>query len=172
MYVKSQQKMKVRVISMVLIRKARVSDVEKIDELINSYAKKGVLLPRTRESLYENLQAIYVAEVDNYVVGTASLHILGPQLAEIRSLVVEENAAGQGIGKMLVNKIVLESEKMEIEKLLSLTYQVSFFEKCGFNIIDKIEMPQKVWKDCIHCSKFPSCDETAMVIQTYQPVTL
>lgn len=157
---------------MVLIRKAKISDIEKIDELINGYAKKGVLLPRTRESLFENLQAIYVAEVDGSVVGTASLHILGPQLAEIRSLVVDEKASGQGVGKLLVEQIALETKRMEIEKLLSLTYQVVFFEKCGFYIIDKIEMPQKVWKDCIHCSKFPNCDETAMVIQTHQPMTV
>lgn len=155
---------------MVLIRKARVSDIEKIDTLINGYARKGVLLARTLESLYESLQAIYVAVMDDCVVGTASLHILGPQLAEIRSLVVDDNAAGLGIGKMLVEQIALEAARMEIEKLLSLTYQVTFFEKCGFYIIDKVEMPQKVWKDCIHCSKFPSCDETAMVIQTYNPL--
>ena len=128
------------------------------------YAKKGILLPRTRESLYENIQVIFVATMDDQIVGTASLHILGKDLAEIRSLVVADEANGKGIGKLLVQKIVEEMQKLEIRRLISLTYQVEFFEKCGFRVIEKEEMPQKVWKDCINCDKFPHCDEIAMAI--------
>lgn len=149
---------------MIKIRKAKVSDVEVIFQLISMYAKKGILLPRTRESLYENIQVIFVATMDDQIVGTASLHILGKDLAEIRSLVVADEANGKGIGKLLVQKIVEEMQKLEIRRLISLTYQVKFFEKCGFRIIEKEEMPQKVWKDCINCDKFPHCDEIAMAI--------
>ena len=149
---------------MINIRKAKVSDVEAIYEMILMYAKKGILLPRTRESLYENLQVISVATIDNQVVGTASLHLLGKDLAEIRSLVVADEANGKGIGKLLVNQIVEDTRKLGVPKLISLTYQVSFFEKCGFQVIEKTEMPQKVWKDCINCHKFPDCDEIAMAI--------
>ncbi|AZV41203.1 N-acetyltransferase [Peribacillus asahii] len=149
---------------MVNIRKAKASDVEAIYSLINMYAQQGLLLPRTRESLYENLQAICVATIDDQVVGAASLHILGKDLSEIRSLVVAEEAKGRGIGKLLVEQIVEETRKIEIKKLISLTYQVTFFEKCGFQVIQKDEMPQKVWKDCLNCSKFPTCDEIAMAI--------
>ena len=149
---------------MINIRKAKVSDVEAIYEMIVMYAKKGILLPRTRESLYENIQVIFVATLDDQVVGTASLHILDKDLAEIRSLVVAEEANGKGIGKLLVRKIVEETKQLDIPKLISLTYQVQFFEKCGFQVIEKTEMPQKVWKDCINCHKFPDCDEVAMAI--------
>ncbi|MBM7649865.1 amino-acid N-acetyltransferase [Bacillus ectoiniformans] len=148
----------------ITIQKARVRDVEEIYELIKMYAEQGLLLPRTRESLFENLQAISVAVVDGQVVGAASLHILAKQLAEIRSLVVREDAKGCGVGKMLVQQIVEETKRMEVEKLISLTYQVPFFEKCGFRVIEKVDMPQKVWKDCLHCPKFPNCDEIAMAI--------
>lgn len=149
---------------MINIRKAKVSDVEAIYEMILMYAKKGILLPRTRESLYENLQVISVATIDDQVVGTASLHLLGKDLAEIRSLVVADEASGKGIGKLLVNQIVEDTRKLGVPKLISLTYQVTFFEKCGFKVIEKTEMPQKVWKDCINCHKFPDCDEIAMAI--------
>ena len=149
---------------MINIRKAKVSDVEAIYEMILMYAKKGILLPRTRESLYENLQVISVATIDDQVVGTASLHLLGTDLAEIRSLVVADEASGKGIGKLLVNQIVEDTRKLGVPKLISLTYQVTFFEKCGFKVIEKTEMPQKVWKDCINCHKFPDCDEIAMAI--------
>lgn len=149
---------------MINIRKAKVSDVEAIYEMILMYAKKGILLPRTRESLFENIQVIFVATLNEQVVGTASLHILDKDLAEIRSLVVAEEANGKGIGKLLVQKIVEETKQIGIPKLISLTYQVQFFEKCGFQVIEKMEMPQKVWKDCINCHKFPDCDEVAMAI--------
>jgi amino-acid N-acetyltransferase len=149
---------------MIKIRKAKISDVDAIFDMITMYAQKGILLPRTRESLYENLQVISVATIDDQVVGTASLHILGKDLAEIRSLVVAEEGKGKGMGKLLVQQIVEETRKLEIDKLISLTYQVQFFEKCGFQVIEKTEMPQKVWKDCINCHKFPDCDEIAMAI--------
>ncbi|OAH53215.1 acetyltransferase [Domibacillus aminovorans] len=151
---------------MIEVRKAVLADVEQVFELVNQYANEGLMLPRTYESLVLNLQAIFVAEEDGEILGIASLAILGHDLAEIRSLGVTEKAKGRGIGKMLVKRVVEETKKIGIPKLISLTYQVVFFEKCGFEIIQKTEMPQKVWTDCIHCPKFPSCDEIAMAIKT------
>ncbi|WP_050181861.1 N-acetyltransferase [Domibacillus robiginosus] len=151
---------------MIEVRKAVLGDVEQIFELVNHYAKEGLMLPRTKESLVLNLQSIFVAEEQGEVLGVASLAILGHDLAEVRSLGVKENAKGRGIGKLLVKRIIEETELIGIPKLISLTYQVTFFEKCGFEIISKSEMPQKVWTDCVHCPKFPSCDEIAMAIKT------
>ncbi|WNF38545.1 N-acetyltransferase [Bacillaceae bacterium IKA-2] len=145
------------------IRNAVMSDVMTIYNLIDLYAKDGIVLARTRASIYENLQSMYVATENNEILGIAGLHILGEDLAEIRSLIVSPSHSGKGIGKALVNQIVIETAKLEIEKLLTLTYQVEFFKKCGFEIVEKETMPQKVWKDCINCAKFPVCDETAMV---------
>ncbi|OLN23585.1 GNAT family N-acetyltransferase [Domibacillus antri] len=151
---------------MIEVRKAVLKDVEQIFELVNQYANEGLMLPRTRESLVLNLQAIFVAEEEGEILGIASLAILGHDLAEIRSLAVSAKAQGRGIGKILVERVVEETKKIGIPKLISLTYQVAFFEKCGFEVIQKTEMPQKVWTDCIHCPKFPSCDEIAMAIKT------
>lgn len=151
---------------MIEVRKAVLSDVEQVFELVKQYANEGLMLPRTYESLVLNLQAIVVAEEDGEILGIASLAILGHDLAEIRSLGVKEKAKGRGIGKMLVERVVEETKKIGIPKLISLTYQVVFFEKCGFEVIQKTEMPQKVWTDCVHCPKFPSCDEIAMAIKT------
>lgn len=148
---------------MVEIRRARVSDVNQIHELINVYSEQKILLPRTVESLYQNIQSIFVAELDGRVVGSASLSILDKELAEIRSLVVDPNVEKKGIGRLLVEEVVAETRRLGIQKLISLTYQVKFFEKCGFEVTVKDTMPQKVWKDCINCPKMPSCDEVAMV---------
>ncbi|WP_046176040.1 N-acetyltransferase [Domibacillus indicus] len=151
---------------MIEVCKAVLADVEQVFELVNHYANEGLMLPRTKDSLVLNLQSIFVAKEKGEILGVASLAILGHDLAEIRSLGVKETAKGRGVGRMLVERVVEETKLIGIPKLISLTYQVEFFEKCGFEVIQKTEMPQKVWTDCIHCPKFPSCDEIAMAIQT------
>ncbi|HHY73969.1 MAG TPA: N-acetyltransferase [Bacillus bacterium] len=148
-----------------LIRKASIHDVNAIFELIDSYAKEDLLLPRTHLSLYENIQCIRVAEKDGQVIGAGSLHVLGRDLAEIRSLVVSSEAKGLGVGRKLVYNLIEDAEMLGVENVFAMTYQVDFFHKCGFTIVDKQELPQKIWKDCMNCQKFLNCDETAMLIK-------
>ena len=148
---------------MVEIRRAKIADVDSLYELINIYSNKGIVLPRSKKSLSQNIFSIFVAVIDDIVVGTASLAILDTDLAEVRSLVVDESRAKLGIGKMLVEEIKEETERIGIDKLISLTYQVDFFKKCGFEVTVKDTMPQKVWQDCINCPKIHNCDEIAMI---------
>ncbi|MFC4768304.1 N-acetyltransferase [Effusibacillus consociatus] len=144
-------------------RKAVMGDTEAIYELIQMNADLGLVLPRPRISLYENLQSLTVIEDEDRIVGVGGLHILWQDLAEIRSLAVAPDKKGMGLGKELVSILVKESAQLGIPRVLSLTYQVDFFRKCGFEIVQKETLPHKVWKDCINCSKFPTCDETAML---------
>ncbi|XEC93504.1 N-acetyltransferase [Paenibacillus tarimensis] len=148
------------------IRKATMDDAQFMYELINTYADEGKLLHRTLNAIYENLQCFYVAEDDGEIVGTVSLHILDKELAEIRSLTVSSSRFGAGIGKRLVHAVIDETRSLRVKSLLSLTYQIDFFLKCGFKLIDKSRLPMaKIWKDCTHCSKFSNCDENAMIIE-------
>lgn len=147
-----------------IIRKAIMSDTETIYKLLSEYAKEGKLLARTYPSIYENLQSFVVAVLNDEVVGICSLTILDRNLAEVRSLAVSPAYVGKGIGKALVKQIMKETANLEITKLISLTYQIEFFSKLGFNVVDKNELPQKMWKDCINCPKLHSCDETAMLL--------
>jgi len=146
----------------VIIRKAKLSDVEKIHELVNYYAEKGLMLSRSRSVLYEYIRDFAVAELDGEIVGTGALHILWIDLAEIRALAVKEELFGKGIGKDLVDFFLNEAKELDIPKVFTLTYQPGFFDKCGFNTVDKENMPHKVWKECINCPKFPNCDEVCM----------
>ncbi|KZM54514.1 MAG: N-acetyltransferase [Bacillaceae bacterium] len=150
------------------IRRATMSDTDAIYQLIKHYALEGKLLSRTYASIYENLQNFYVADEGGAVAGVASLHILDKDLAEIRSLAVDPDHTGKGIGKELVKQIIYETNRLEIENLIALTYQIEFFTKLGFDIVDKQSLPQKMWKDCINCPKLPSCDETAMLKKVWQ----
>lgn len=148
------------------IRQATMKDVDQMLEIINQYAQQGLMLPRTKLSVCEHLQSFIVAHDGSTVIGVAGLHILWEDLAEIRSLAISESAKGMGVGKQLVLFLVEECRRLGINRVLALTYQKEFFEKCGFHIVAKETLPQKVWKDCINCSKLPVCDEIAMIMQT------
>ena len=149
-----------------VIRSAKLSDVDAIVALLQDYVEQGVLLPRSRQSVCEGLLSFVVVEESGWVVGTAALHILGPDLAEIRSLVVAQNAQGKGYGRLLVDALLEQAQCLEVPKVLALTYQQAFFERCGFRVVDKRGLHQKIWKDCIHCKKYSACDEIAMVYET------
>lgn len=144
-------------------RKARMGDVESLHELINHHADKGLMLPRSRNALYENLREFTLACDDGCVVGCGALHIIWESLAEVRSLAIRSEYAGKGLGKQIVSILLDEAHLLEIPRVFALTYQPGFFEKCGFRLVTKEELPQKVWKECINCPKFPDCDEVALL---------
>ncbi len=144
------------------IRKAKLDDAETIYSLVNYYAIKGEMLPRPRSMIYEYIRDFAVAEADGEVVGAGALHILWEDLAEVRALAIKEEMKRQGIGRKIVEFCLDEARQLGIPKVFTLTYQPGFFAKCGFQVIEKESMPQKVWRDCINCPKFPNCDEVCM----------
>lgn len=151
-----------------IIRKARLSDTEAIHKLVNFYAKKGLMLARSRSSIYEYIRNYSVMEIDGEVIGIGALTILWVDLAEIRTLAVKESFCHRGIGKKLVDHFLNEAKELGIKKVFTLTYQTVFFQKCGFDIISKELMPHKIWKDCLNCPKFPNCDEMLMALDIEQ----
>lgn len=146
-----------------MIRTARMEDVKSIHTLINSFAGDGLLLNRSISSLYDKLRDFIVYTDDNVLIGVCALQITWDNLAEIRSLAVKQEAQGRGIGSQLVQGCLDEAEKFGIKRIFTLTYRAGFFRKLGFNDIDKKELPHKIWSDCLHCHKFPDCDEDALM---------
>ncbi len=146
-----------------IYRKAAFKDVEAIHKLINHYADQGLMLPRARNVLYETLRDMIVAENDNGIAGIGALHLVWDELAEIRAMAIAPEAARQGVGRSIVEGLVLEARELGVKTLFTLTYQPGFFEKLGFVEVGKEELPHKVWKECINCPKFPNCDEIAMI---------
>ncbi|MDB5052234.1 MAG: acetyltransferase [Bacilli bacterium] len=144
-------------------RKAQMVDVEALFEIIQGYAEKGIMLPRSKEMLHHQLDMFVIAEVDGHMVGCGSLCQLGKDLVEIRSLGISEGYKGQGIGKKLVSYLIDEARALHIPKIMALTYEVAFFEKNGFTVVPKEIFPEKVWKDCVHCKKQHCCDEIAVL---------
>lgn len=141
-----------------------MSDVKGIHQLIADYAKKGDMLPRSLADIYENLRDYFVfLEDDGELVGSAAIHIMWEDLAEVRSLAVREGRMRRGVGTQLVESCISEAIVLGIGRVFALTYKPEFFEKLGFHVVDKAELPQKIWTDCLKCSKFPDCDEVALV---------
>lgn len=148
-----------------LIRKARIADIKEVHKLVNSFGKKGDMIPRALNDLYENIRDILVCEEDKEIKGVCALHILWEDLAEVRSLAVRQDIQGKGVGSRLVKTCLKEARKLGIKKVFALTYQAEFFKKIGFSYIDKSKLPQKIWGECLRCPKFPECDETAVIIE-------
>ncbi len=148
-----------------MIRKARIVDVRAIQGLIEGSASKGEMLHRSLSEIYDNIRDFYVFQGNRSLLGTCALHICWEDLAEIRSLMVLEDERRKGIGSKLVKACLREAKQLGIRKVFALTYELSFFQKFGFGIVDKATLPHKVWSDCLKCVKFPDCDEIAMTLQ-------
>lgn len=146
------------------LRRAKLPDVEAMMSLVNHFADQGLMLPRSRNSLYEGLREFLVVEEEDRIIGIGALHIIWDDLAEIRTLAVLEDYQGQGVGRSLVNALLADARTILCPRVFTLTYRPGFFARCGFIMINKEDMPHKVWKDCIHCVKFPNCDENAMML--------
>jgi amino-acid N-acetyltransferase len=147
------------------IRKARVSDVARIRELISLYASQDLMLPRSLNDIYECLRDYWVCEKGGKVVACAALHVDWEDLAEVRSLAVVEKEQSRGIGTRLLRRCIREARQLGIRRVFALTYVPAFFEKHGFRAFPKEELPRKIWAECIRCHKFPDCDETALVLE-------
>jgi amino-acid N-acetyltransferase len=144
------------------LRPARMGDVRTIHALLQGFADQGLLLARSISSLYDQLRDFIVYDKGG-IQGVCSLHISWDNLAEIRSLAVAHEMQGRGIGARLVGSCLDEAESLEIKQVFVLTYQADFFRKLGFVDKDKRELPHKIWSDCLHCPKFPDCDEEALL---------
>ena len=145
-----------------MIRKANLNDVKEIQRMVKTYSGRGDILPRSLGDLYDHLRDFFVFIRNRNILGICSLHICWEDLAEIRSLVVKEESRNKGIGVKLVKACLEESKSLGIKRVFALTYQPEFFERFGFEKVDKANLPHKIWADCLKCVKFPDCDETAM----------
>jgi amino-acid N-acetyltransferase len=150
--------------SKILYRKAKLSDIEQMQNLVTPEVDSGVILLRSDDELATNIRSYTVGVLDEQIVAFNALHIHSPKLAEIRSLIVSEKLRGQGVGKKLIQLSEEEGLSLGLKEILVLTYQQSFFEALGFIEISKESIPEhKIWADCIKCKHFPVCNEVSLI---------
>jgi len=151
------------------VEKAQISDIPQIQVLINYFAARDEMLPRSLSELYENIRDCFVISEGDRVVACASLHVFWSDLAEIRSLAVAESSRDKGLAAQLIKACLKEAEELGIGTVFCLTYQPLLFEKLGFAQVEKVNLSKKVWTECYRCPKFPGCDEVALVYYLKPP---
>jgi amino-acid N-acetyltransferase len=145
------------------VRKAGMSDIAPLLELINGYAAKGIMLPRTEFDMSENIRDFSVLYSGRDLVGCGALHFYSPVVGEVRSLAVDPNWTTHGAGRIVVEALIEEARQFSLDAVFAFTYVPGFFRKLEFQEVERGELPLKVWKDCLRCPKFQCCDEIAMV---------
>ena len=148
-----------------MIRKARLEEIKAIHRLVSEQAKLGQILPRAISDLYVQVRdfSVIADEDTGEIIACGALQVVWEDLAEIRSLAVQTSHQYQGIGTRLIEALLGESSEMGITQVFVLTYRPRLFERLGFSHMDKSLLPHKIWADCIRCTKFPECDELALV---------
>jgi len=144
-------------------KKLTFNEVEQVHKLLNDYAAEGLMLSRSRNSIYENIRDYIIAVEDGKVVGVGALHMVWEKLAEIRSLAIKAEYKNKSIGREIVARLEKDGKELGVETFFALTYQPGFFEKCDYEQVPNNILPQKVWKECVHCPKYPYCDEIGMI---------
>ena len=151
-----------------MLRKARIGDVKTIHRMIKFSSDREEMLPRSLMDIYGSLRDfyVYVDEEKEDIVSICAMNIIWENLAEIRSLFVEESRRGKGIGRKLVEACISEAITLQLYRVFTLTYKQAFFEKLGFRSVERKSLSEKIWSDCFKCAKYPDyCDEVAMIIE-------
>ena len=147
------------------IIKPDLKDVDKIKSIVDEFARKRDILPRSAEDIAERIREFAVVKFKGEVIAISSLRLYYPFLAEVRTIAVKKEHQGKGLAKSLIEYELKEAERLRIEKVFALTFQVEFFKRMGFELIDKKQLPQKkIWEDCVKCPFFPDCKEEAVII--------
>jgi len=145
------------------VRPAKIIDVPVIHHMLELYASKGNLLPRTMNEIYRHLRDFFVIEIEGKVAAVAALEIFTEDLGEVRSLVVAEEYERRGFGRLIVRRLIAEARQLGLRRLMALTYVPTFFHKLGFATVNVDTLPEKVWNVCVKCYKYNQCDEVAVL---------
>ena len=153
----------------ILIRRAGLDDVPGIARLMADFVAQGVLLPRPVGELYQCVREFHIAvrpasdpAASPEVVACAALRLLWDDLGEVRSLAVRPDHHGLGLGGRLVQRLLEDARALDLPRVIALTREIGFFERCGFAVVSRDRLPRKVWTDCVRCPRRHACDEVAV----------
>ena len=150
---------------LIKLSKAKPADIKAMQTLVAPQVEAGIILPRSDDEVAQNIRSYILAKSGEQIIGFGALHIIAPDLAEIRSLIVAPSEQKSGIGAKIVNELIAEARELGLTRVIALTYAQGFFEKLGFKLIEKSQIPsQKIWSDCVKCKHFPICDEKALML--------
>jgi amino-acid N-acetyltransferase len=150
------------------LRQATEDDVPAIHALVDRHVTSDHLLPRGSEEIQSHCDRFVVATMNGEVVGCAELAPLSPQVAEVRSLVVEADARGVGLGRRMVDALVARATELGYARLCAFSHQPGYFVRLGFSIVPHLWLREKVFTDCVSCPLFRGCGQQAVVVSLEQ----
>ena len=146
------------------VTKATLKDIDCLQSLVADEVKNNIILYRDKDTIATNIRSYLLLRKKNEIIASVALHIYSIKLAEFRSLIVQKEYRGRGLGQLLIKAGINEAKDLGLKELLVLTYQANFFKKLGFVEIEKSKIPdKKIWADCINCKNFSNCDEVALI---------
>jgi len=146
------------------LRTGVASDAAAIHALIAANLHVGHLLPRTFDDVESHVARFVVAVKDEQVIGCGELAPLSGEVAEVRSLVVDEASRGQRAGVALVTALADRARELGYVTLCAFTHEPSHFIRLGFSIVPHVWVPEKIAHDCVGCSQFRHCGQYAVTL--------
>jgi amino-acid N-acetyltransferase len=148
----------------ITLRTGETADARRLHALISAAQAEGHLLPRTLAGITLHASRFVVAVRSRKIVGCAELAPLSPQVAEVRSLVVDPSARSLGVGGMIVEELRARARREGFDKLSAFTHAPGYFMPMGFSIVPHLWVTEKVYTDCVKCPQFRRCGQYAMVL--------
>ena len=156
----------------ITFRQADAFDAAAIHRLIVENLEAGHLLPRSLDDVTSNATRFLVAAMDGKVIGCAELAPLSADVAEVRSLVVDQQSRGQHIGPRLVAQLASTGAEKGYATLCAFTHAPAHFVKLGFTIVPHMWVPEKIERDCRSCAQFRRCGQYAVTLPLRNGVTI
>ena len=132
------------------VRQALPADVRRIREIIEPYVIRRILLGKELVTLYESIQEFVVVEVDGEVMGCGALHVIWEDIGEIRTIAVESNAMGEGLGKHIYTELEARAKRLQLARLFCLTFETEFFGSRGFEAVSDQVVDPDVYRELLH----------------------
>jgi amino-acid N-acetyltransferase len=148
----------------VIVRSAQVEDSEAILKMVEDFARRNLVLPRSFDAIRASIEDWIVVFDEEQLLGCGSLRRYSADLCEVRSLMVLDELKGQGFGRTIVRTLIQEARSKDYATIFALTRVVPFFERLGFERCDRTLFPEKIWADCVHCPSQDNCDEFAVAL--------
>lgn len=120
----------------VLVRRATVRDVRAIRGLVEPYVDSRAIVPKPAVAYYESVQEFRVAELDGRLAGCGAVHAMWEDVAEIRTVAVDPDSKGHGVGSQLLSALIQDARDLGVSRLFCLTFETGFFARHGFEEID------------------------------------
>jgi amino-acid N-acetyltransferase len=133
----------------VLIRPAQTGDVRAIRGMVDAYAPNGRLLSKATVTLYEDVQEFLVADAGDEVVGCGALHVMWEDLAEVRTVAVDESLRGKGVGHAILETIIQRARTIGVSRIFCLTFETEFFGRHGFVEIEGSPVAPEVYQQLL-----------------------